>query len=352
VPVLSRTDAETMVRSSKVTAAIVIPKGFEAGATGFLSGSAMQVEALVDPARKAEAGLLEGKLNQFGFQVMAGSLSDPATTKKLVDDARTQIADSDALNAVQKLAFGTLFSGIEGLQQSGVTADGGEAGTAGSQGAWSPIRVATRELSSAKKKLRPRGSWDISMPQGLVWGLMGCVLGFASSLAEERSLGTMRRLRAAPLTLAQVLLGKALGCVLTCIALQVLMLGLMLALRVQIASWPLFAVVVVFNALGFTGIMMAMAGIMTSRDGSAGIARGVALVLAMIGGGTIPLFFMPAWMQPFTNVSPFKWGVLAFEGAIWRGMSWGEMALPLAVLAGFAIGGYAIGMAGMRRVVA
>jgi ABC-2 type transport system permease protein len=56
-------------------------------------------------------------------------------------------------------------------------------------------------------------------------------------------------------------------------------------------------------------------------------------------------------MQTLSNVSPFKWGVLAFEGTIWRGMSMQELMLPFAVLIGFAIVGFAIGALGIRRVM-
>jgi ABC-2 type transport system permease protein len=41
---------------------------------------------------------------------------------------------------------------------------------------------------------------------------------------------------------------------------------------------------------------------------------------------------MPAWMLEASNASPIKWALVAYEGAIWRGFTLQEMALPCLVL--------------------
>ncbi len=353
-PALSREQAEQLLRTGGASAIVVIPKGFEQAADSFFSGGALELETIVDPSRKAEAGMLEGKLNQYGFRVLGSALTDATRTKKLVGDARTRISQATDLNPVQKLAISTLLSSVEGMQQSGVTL--GNASGTGEDGAnaldgWSPVRVKTSELSASDDEQRPTSSWEVSMPQGVVWGLMGCVLAFTVSIAEERSAGTLRRLRLSPMTRVQVLLGKGLGCAMACVLVQSLLTAVMLAMGVRVGNWPMFVLAVLLNAAGFAGVMMALAGLLASREGASGIARGVALVLAMIGGGTIPLFFMPGWMQTLSNISPFKWGVLACEGTIWRGMTTQELMLPFGVLIAFAVAGFAIGAVGIRRVM-
>lgn len=354
-PMLTRDAAEKLLRTGDASAVIVVPKGFEEAAGSFFSGGALELETIVDPSRKAEAGMLEGKLNQYGFRVLGTALTDTTRTKKLVGDARTQVAQAKDLNPVQKLAISTLLSSVESLTESGVNIAGnaqtGEGESASPLAGWSPVRVTTRELAASDDKKRPTSSWQVSMPQGVVWGLMGCVLAFTVSIAEERSAGTLRRLRLSPMTRVQVLLGKGLGCAMACVLVQSLLTAVMLAMGVRIGNWPLFLLAVLLNALGFAGVMMAFAGLLASREGASGIARGVALVLAMIGGGTIPLFFMPGWMQTLSNISPFKWGVLACEGTIWRGMTMRELLLPFSVLVAFAIVGFAIGAMGIRRVM-
>jgi ABC-2 type transport system permease protein len=63
----------------------------------------------------------------------------------------------------------------------------------------------------------------------------------------------------------------------------------------------------------------------------------------------IPLFVMPSWMARASNVSPAKWAVLAFEGAIWRGFSATEMFLPCAILVATGIVCFAIGTRAFPR---
>lgn len=353
-PALTRAQAEQLLRTGGASAIVVIPQGFERAADSFFSGGSLELETVVDPSRKAEAGMLEGKLNQYGFRVLGSALTDTTRTKKLVSEARTRVAQASDLNPVQKLAISTLLSSVESMQQSGVTlgdTSGGREGSTNALAGWSPVRVKVSELSADDDKRRPTSSWQVSMPQGVVWGLMGCVLAFTVSIAEERSAGTLRRLRLSPMTRVQVLLGKGLGCAMACVLVQTLLTVMMLAMGVRVGNWPMFAVAVVLNAAGFAGVMMALAGLLASREGASGIARGVALVLAMIGGGTIPLFFMPGWMQTLSNISPFKWGVLACEGTIWRGMTMQELMLPFGVLIAFAVAGFAIGAAGIGRVM-
>jgi ABC-2 type transport system permease protein len=56
------------------------------------------------------------------------------------------------------------------------------------------------------------------------------------------------------------------------------------------------------------------------------------MLMAMFGGGMIPLLFMPAFMRTLSDASPVKWSVLAMEGAIWRGFTLSEMLLPCGIL--------------------
>ena len=74
-----------------------------------------------------------------------------------------------------------------------------------------------------------------------------------------------------------------------------------------------------------------------------GLAWAILLPMSMFGGGMVPLFAMPAWMQAASNFSPVKWGILALEGALWRGFTLAEMLVPCAVLFGVGIVGFAVG---------
>ncbi|MCP4512453.1 MAG: ABC transporter permease subunit, partial [Fuerstiella sp.] len=79
--------------------------------------------------------------------------------------------------------------------------------------------------------------WDISFPQAMMWGVLGCVAGFAVSIVRERTMGTMLRLKVAPITQFQILAGKALACFTTAIGVIAFMTILGVALGMRPASY-------------------------------------------------------------------------------------------------------------------
>jgi ABC-2 type transport system permease protein len=153
----------------------------------------------------------------------------------------------------------------------------------------------------------------------------------------------MGRLLTSPLTRQQILLGKALGCFLAMLAMEALLVATgVLVFGVRPSSWPLLAAACVAAAVAFTGIMMVLSVLGGTEQSASGAAWAVLLVIALLGGGMVPLFVMPAWMLTASGVSPAKWAILAFEGALWRCFSPSEMALPLGLL--LAIGAAGLGL--------
>jgi len=71
---------------------------------------------------------------------------------------------------------------------------------------------------------------------------------------------------------------------------------------------------------------------------------------AMVGGGMIPLIAMPGWLAKASVVSPFKWAITAIEGAVWRGFTLADMALPCALLLGMGALFFVVGVAIFRKV--
>ena len=98
--------------------------------------------------------------------------------------------------------------------------------------------------------------------------------------------------------------------------------------------------------VAFVGLMMFVASLGTTEQGSAGAGWAIMMPMSMLGGGMVPLAVMPGWMQSLSVISPVRWMIVSYEGAIWRGFSLAEMALPCAIL--LAIGAVAFGL-GARR---
>ncbi len=350
---LSRDAGIGLVRRGKADACIIIPKGFGEAVGGFMAGGQMKLEGLVPPGRSAEAGLLTGKLNELAFRQMTRGFTDPEQMKQNLSAARKALASAPGVSPLQKGAFEALFSSVQNLSEtnrSPQSTDASATPAAAPLANWRPVDVAITEIKAEREG--PTNSFEISFPQGVVWGLMGCVTAFGLSLANERSRGTLMRLTTAPISRRQIILGKALSCFIACVLVQALLLATaMIFFSVKVSNWPMMAVAVLASSLGFVGVMMAMAGLSRTEGGGSGMGRAVILILAMIGGGTIPLFFLPPFMQTLSSISPFKWATLAFEGALWRGFSPADMALPAGVLLAFCIGGFAIGLYAMRWTI-
>jgi ABC-2 type transport system permease protein len=186
--------------------------------------------------------------------------------------------------------------------------------------------------STAALVTKIRSKWDISFPQAMLWGILACAAGFAISIVRERKQGTFLRLQVAPVSRLQILAGKATACFLAVVAVIATMVALGVALGLHPASPALLALASACIAFSFVGIMMLMSVIGRTEEAVSGAAWGANMLMAMFGGGMVPLVFMPKFMQTLSNFSPAKWSVLALEGAIWRGFTLSEMLTPCAIL--------------------
>ena len=363
----SRAEAETQVRRGRVIASVIVPESFDSGIMQLFSGGGLTLQLVVDPSRSAEAGMLEGKLNELAFRQLGSIMQDPKLMQQATVAGRAALLLSD-LPADQRSALSSVYSGLdrfaaatekqapktvaEPAPPNAPSASGTPpaADTAGEDNgfAWRPLRVQVSTVLDERK--RPRSSFEISFGQGVVWGLMSCVTGFGASIAEERSRGTLLRLRTAPIRRRQVLLGKALAAFIACMLVQAMLLGLgvLPMFGIVVSSVPIMLLTTVVTSIGFCGLMMMLAGLTKTEGGAQGLGRAAVLVLAMIGGGTIPIFLMPPWLQTMSKISPFSWASIAIDGYTWRAFSMEEMALPLIVLASVGVIGFVIGTLSMR----
>jgi ABC-2 type transport system permease protein len=177
-----------------------------------------------------------------------------------------------------------------------------------------------------------------------MWGIISCITTFAVSLVSERNKGTLTRLLTAPLKSYQILGSKALACFMTTLLVSIiLMLIGVFVFGIRVASYPKLALGLMIVAGAFVGIMMLLSVLGKTEQSASGIGWAVLLIMAMIGGGMLPLFFMPDWLKALSSISPIKWGILALEGAVWRDFSYRELMQPYLVLAAFGFVSFFIG---------
>ena len=329
---VSRAEAEALVRQGKRVAWVALAPGFGEAAANPLAGQPPTVQMGIDPSRKPEAAMLEGLLAREAAAGLSERLSDREASRRMVADALSRLRYAPPWSPERKRNERFLAELDQWL--AAAPAEGGVK--------LQPLVVEAHAV--AQERRGPRRSFEFTFPQGMLWGLIACAANFAISLVKERSSGTMGRLLTAPITRRQILLGKALGCLTAMIAVEALLVAIgVLGFGVRPTSWPLLAAAALAAAVAFTGIMMALSVLGGTEQSASGAAWATLLVLAMLGGGMVPLFVMPSWMATASGVSPAKWAILAFEGALWRGLSPAEMALPLGLLLAIGAGGFALG---------
>ena len=281
-------------------------------------------------------------LHQRAVERLREVLSDPIALRERIAAGRAAATLGGPAGPPALESF--LASLDELLETSPDILSGGERGSP-----FEPLAVKSLEVTRRTVRTRPANPFAISFPQGMIWGLLGCTAAFGVSLVTEREHGTLTRLRTAPLAPWQILGGKAVACFVTSQLLiaTVLLLGITIFdVRPQSAS--LLVLAMVCSGVCFVGIMMCLSVLGRTERAATGIAWATLLLLAMIGGGMIPLFIMPAWMRQLSHASPVKWSILSFEGAIWRGFSIGEMLVPCAILVGVGLAAFLLGLRAFR----
>ena len=202
------------------------------------------------------------------------------------------------------------------------------------------------DAPGASASAAPHNGYEIVFPAMIMWGLMGCAATFAVAIVSEISSGTLLRLRAAPVHQASILGGKAAACIVACLF-DTLLLSLLahLLLDVRIEHGLKFAAALTAAALCFSGLTMILSVLGRSEQSVAGAGWSTLIVLAMLGGAMVPLSVMPPWLQEASGLSPVQWGIMALEGATWRAFGWSDLARHLVPLAALGLSGFGVGAA-------
>lgn len=345
--------AKNRVRKGNVAGMITIVPGFGEKADVFWN-EAPEIQMGVDPSRNAEAAMLRGHVMESLGAMIGDSLNDPKKFRKVIKRERDKTMSSKEINLIQKgLYMGLLDSvdsmvnSVDQLQTQESNSKDGQGNSAGGfQFANITDIDVTREVDPKSQKgqlQKIRSSWDISFPQAMLWGILGCVAGFSASIARENTVGTMTRLQAAPMSRFSILAGKALACFMAVVFVITMMTLLGHFLGMRSGNFLYLAIASLAVAICFVGIMMALSVVGKTEQAVSGIGWMANMVMAMFGGCMIPVMFMPNWIRSVSVLSPVRWAITAIEGAIWRDFSFAEMMLPCGILVLFGLAGVAVG---------
>ena len=341
---MAKADAENAVRLGQRTAYLVIKPGFGVASQRMFYGAPKEIELGVDPARKAEAGMIEGLLMKHAAADMQKMFNDPAASATMAEKALAEIKRGSAGAPAQTAPVERFLGELKTFMGSGAAAGPPGAGGAGD---WQPLKVTARDI--ARERRGPENAFEITFPQGVIWGLIGCMMSFGISLVTERTHGTLVRLRMAPLTRGQILGGKALACFVSIIFVELMLFGVALGFGVRPSSLPILALAGLSAAICFVGFMMLIASLGKTEQSASGAAWAILMPLSMIGGAMVPQFVMPPWMQSIGVISPIRWALLAIEGGVWRQFTLNEMVLPCTILVSVGMACFAVGTRGLKE---
>jgi ABC-2 type transport system permease protein len=306
---------------------------------GFMPFMKDSIEVGMDPSRKAESEYLRGLISQAYFVRMQGMFTNPKAFKPDIDKLVKGLDSASYLSSQQRNLLKGIYHNLDTFYTSMDTLDTTKVKE---HSPFSNINLVFSDVTRTDH--HPSSSWEITFPQSLLWALLGCAATFALSLVIERTRGTYLRLRLAPLSRFQILAGKGLACYIACVTVcSLLMILGALVFKIHVASVFLLALAIGCAAFCFVGIMMLISVLGRNEHTVGGAGWAILLVLSMIGGGMMPLMFMPGWIAGISNLSPMKWCALAFEGAIWRGFGFVDMVPSLGVLVLVGLAGMIVG---------
>jgi ABC-2 type transport system permease protein len=182
-----------------------------------------------------------------------------------------------------------------------------------------PPAVAELAETDLPIEIRRRAAGDEVSPAASVGPGIGLLFLFLSvaivarSLFEEKRLRVLDRVRAAPVSMGAVLLGKGLGVVvLSSVTMGVLWLATSMLLG---ASWgdPVgVSAIVLAAAVAVAGIAAFIAGTVRSERSADLYATMVAFVLGILGGSLVPLSELPPGLLRLTLLTPNGWALRGF----------------------------------------
>ncbi|MYH45676.1 MAG: ABC transporter permease [Gammaproteobacteria bacterium] len=218
----------------------------------------------------------------------------------------------------------------------------------GLQYRFEPISVTTNDFETDINA--PATAFEITIPQAALWSILTCVAMMSTSLSLERMQHTLLRIRISPTSIWKLLTSKVLSCMIAIsFGISVVFLFGVLVFGITLHSVTYLFTAVLSAAFCFAGLMLAIGSFGRNPGAVAGMAWTIMLLFAMIGGGMIPYFLMPEWMEAISSVSPGKWTILALEGAVWRDFSFGELFWPCFILVSVGLIGTTIGVLRLNR---
>jgi len=313
--------AEAYVRAGDAPVALVIPKGF--GTTRIRFGAGNN-----GPAFR----LMSDSADPIADQVVGGLLQKTMmmSMPEMMMDAGVSEVDrwSGGLTLQQKAAIDQSMKSYRTFSA--------KTPAAGASSTSSIIRIEKTDVVGQNKSNVVAALYAAGI--GVMF-LLFTASNAGGALLEEAESGTLDRILTTRLTLTQLLLGKlaylwTLGFTQICVMFVWGAVAFRLQLLEHIGG---FIIMALSTSLATSAFGLVLASICRTRAQLGALSTLVVLSLSAIGGSMFPRFLMPAGLQKAGLVLFNSWALEGFTNVFWRELPLSSLALPAAVLVGWAI---------------
>lgn len=340
--VTTEAEALAQVRAGKLRAVAVLPAGLgqQAGAALFGATPKPEIQLHFDPSQASALAVVRGLLAQTLMQEV--SRATFSANSPLLADMKQRIDADATLPAEQRSELVRMFDSISAVQKrEAAQPQAASSATPSPQAGGLSMPYTTQEIEAVQAGANAApvayNSYAHSFAgMGVQFILMSGV-DLAVGLLLMRRLGLWKRLRAAPLSRAQLLGSRIVASALIALIVFIAIYAVaIVAFGVRVLGSPagLGLVLVCFSLLTASfGLLVAALG--RTPEATRGLAILATLLMVMLGGAWVPSFLFPEWLQTVSLAVPTRWAVDALDAMTWRGQPFSAALLPSAVMLGF-----------------
>lgn len=314
---IQSSEVPTMLRELKASLVITVPQGLQ---QDLVTGQSPRFGWIVSPnssgSGEASSGLLQLQQElshwvSFGSTTVHQAASTGAGSTQLVAALQAGIAQADAIHPL--------------------------------------IQTHTVSLSNGKVQTKFIQDSQRAMIGFATMFVIFTVFGTIGSLFAEKDKGTWSRLKASPVNRASILAGYGLGFfAVGWIQFLILYLASRLLFGITIPLNPTVILIISLYVLAICGIALTVAGTVKTNEQHMVTGSFIAIATSMIGGAYWPLEIEPTWMQHIAWFVPQSWVLSGVTASVLGLASATTVALPMLVLAGFALIFFTVGMIQLR----
>lgn len=211
------------------------------------------------------------------------------------------------------------------------------------------LQDAPQRVSVSQSALVEEDEYDNTAHQSagqLITWVFIPLLGTSGLFAYERSQGTLRRLLTTPTSKATYLSGVIMGQLGTAIIQMVLLVAF--GVWVMGLNWgnsPIALAMILFSfGLASVALGTTLGTFVKSEGQASGLSIMFGMVMAMLGGCWYPLEIFPEGVRTAVHVLPTTWAMQGMTNLVMRGQGTEGVMLETAVLFGFALVFFVIGV--------